>query len=76
MKYFSTIEINNSLKQINFAPALYMDVPLWEITIDDQSYLVRKCRDGNYLSLDDKLNEDVLKKIGYALENFSLKDAG
>jgi hypothetical protein len=76
MKYFTTIEINNCLKQIDFAPALYMDVPLWEITIDDKNYLIRKSTNGNYLSVDSTLSEEVLYKIGSALENLSLKDVG
>ena len=76
MKYFTTIEINNCIKQIDFTPALYMDVPLWEITIDDKNYLIRKCKSGNYLSVDSTFDQDVLNKIGNAIDNLSLKDVG
>ncbi|HEY0054597.1 MAG TPA: hypothetical protein VGB63_04500 [Pedobacter sp.] len=76
MKYFATIEIDNSVKQVEITPALYMEVPLWEVTIDDRNYIIKKCKNGSYLSVDSTLPQSILDKIGDVIESLRLKDTG
>ncbi|MBC8054284.1 MAG: hypothetical protein H7Y13_14580 [Sphingobacteriaceae bacterium] len=75
MEYQTTIEINNCIKQITLKPALYMDVPLWEITLDGKNHIIRKNADGWDQSSDSDLNFDLLDKIGDAIDYLRSKDA-
>ena len=75
MEYYTTIEINNCIKQVSFKPALYMDLPLWEITLDGKNYLLRKQDSGWCQSSDGALNPEVLAKLGNAIDYLLIKDA-
>ena len=75
MEYYTTIEIDNCVKQISFKHALYMDQPLWEITLEDKTYLIRKNEKGHYVNSDCDLSSEVLVKIGSAIDYMCMKDA-
>jgi hypothetical protein len=75
MEYCTTIEINNCIKQITLKPALYMDVPLWEITLDGRNYIIRKSAEGWDQSSDSALSPELLHKIGNAIDYLRIKDA-
>jgi hypothetical protein len=76
MEYQTTIEADNCIKHITIKPALYMDLPLWEVTIDDTSYIVRRSQLGYYQCTDSSLSVEILNKIGGAIEVQQIKDAG
>ena len=75
MEYYTTIELNDTVKQVSFKPALYMDVPLWEITLDGKNYLLQKNDNGWNQSCDSYLNPELLEKLGCAIEYFLIKNA-
>lgn len=75
MEHHTTIEINNLTKQITLKPALYMDLPVWEVTIDGKYHIIRKNGDGWSQSSDSTLDPEVLHKIGHAIEYLRIKDA-
>lgn len=76
MEYQTTIEINNSVKQIVLKPALYKDVPLWEIALDGRNHIVKKGEDGWEDVTGDVSNNETLYKIGQAIDYLQIKDAG
>jgi hypothetical protein len=75
MEYYTTIEINNQINHIAFKPVLYMDLPLWEITLNDKNYLIRKNDEGQYVCTDSDLNSELLHVIGHAIDYSAMKDA-
>jgi hypothetical protein len=72
----STIQINNKPQIISVAPALYMDNPVWEVSMNDKKYIIRKTELGWDQGSGTELNEEVLKKIGEAIDYSQIKDAG
>lgn len=76
MEFNITIQINNKPQIVTVAPALYMDNPVWEISINDQKYIIRKTEHGWDQGSGTGLNEEVLKKIGEAIDYSQIKDAG
>jgi hypothetical protein len=76
MEFNITIQINNIPKVISVAPALYMDNPVWEISMNEQKYIIRKTEQGWEQGSGIELNEEVLKKIGEAIDYSQIKDAG
>lgn len=76
MEYQTTIEINNSIKQIALKPALYKDVALWEITLDGRNHIVKKGENGWEDVTGDVSNNETLYKIGQAIDYLQIKHAG
>ena len=76
MEFNITIEINNKPQNLSVTPALYMDIPVWEVTINDKKFIIRKTEHGWDQDSEIGLNEHVLKKIGEAIDFSQMKDAG
>ena len=75
MEYHTTIEINSCNKSIILKPALYKDIPVWEIYLDDRCYILRKNQNGWCQSSDTALSEEELERIGDAIEYIQIKNA-
>jgi hypothetical protein len=75
MEYNTTIEFDNCIKQVSFKQALYMDTPLWEISLDDKTFLVKKDEQGFHVSSDCNLAPELIAKIGDAIDYFNIRDA-
>lgn len=75
MELYITLEIDNQIQNINVKPALYMDLPVWEISLDDKKYIIRKTEQGWDQGSEKGLDEELLKKIGKAIDCSSIKDA-
>jgi len=76
MNYQTTINIDNTIKTIALKHALYMEAPIWEVVLDDISYIVRKSSQGWEQTSENSLSDDVLNEIGNAIEGLNLKEAG
>ncbi|MEJ6978936.1 hypothetical protein WG906_00645 [Pedobacter sp. P351] len=76
MELLITLEIDNRIQNINVKPALYMDLPIWEVSMDDKIHILRKTEHGWDQGSDGGLKEDLLKKIGEAIDCSPVKDAG
>lgn len=76
MNYYTTIEIDNCIKNIIIKPALYINTPIWEITMDDKKYILRKGDNGWEQGIDQELSTELLNKIGTAIDYLWIKDAG
>lgn len=75
MELFITLEINNRIQNISVKAALYMDLPIWEVSMDDKIHILRKTERGWDQGSERGLNEELLKKIGDAID-YSLKNTG
>lgn len=75
MELYITLEIDNQIQNINVKPALYMDLPVWEISLDGQKYIIRKTELGWDQGSGKGLDEELLKKIGKAIDCSPIKDA-
>ena len=76
MAFNLTIQINNKPQTVSVAPALYMDIPVWEVSMKGKKYIIRKTEHGWDQDSGIGLKEDVLKKIGEAIDYSQIKDAG
>ena len=76
MEYHTTIKIDDTIKNIVLKPALYMDAPLWEITLEEKNYILRKGSRGWEQSCQGNLNTRILNEIGNAIDSLNLREAG
>ena len=70
-----TIEAEDCFKHVSFKPAIYMNTPLWEITLDERTYIIRRNVNGIYQCSDSSLDPRLLEKIGSAIDCLTIKNA-
>jgi len=76
MAFNITIQINNKPKIVSIAPALYMDIPVWEVSVNGKKCIIRKTEHGWDQDSGRGLKEEILKEIGKAIDYSQIKDAG
>lgn len=76
MKYKTTLTLDNTIKQITLTPAIYMDTPLWEVTLDHKVYMIKKEDHGWVQRPENGLNSETLTALENLIENLNLKKTG